>query len=54
MFYESKDFSAEMVLWTGADQGILETGGPVRWRSPKPSAEGASAGGGPPQKILKN
>jgi len=29
-------------------------GGPVRGRSPEPSAEGTSAGEGPPQKILKN
>jgi len=32
-------------------------GGPVRGRSPEPSAEGASAGGGSgglPQRILKN
>jgi len=37
----------------GADPGILERGA-VRGRSLKPSAEGASAGGGLPQKILKN
>jgi len=39
----------------GADPGILERGA-VRERSPEPSAEGASAGGGSgghPQKILK-
>jgi len=41
---------------TGADPGILERGA-VRGRSPEPSVEGASAGGGLgglPQKILKN
>jgi len=37
-----------------ADPGILERWGPVRGWSPEPSAEGASAGGVPPQKILKN
>jgi len=43
---------------TGTDPGILERG-TGKGRSPEPSAEGASAGGGsgglgPPQKILKN
>jgi len=41
----------------GVDPGILERGGPVRGRSPEPSAESASAGGGSgglPQNILKN
>jgi len=41
---------------TGADPGILESGGPVRVK-PELSTEGASAGegsGGLPQKILKN
>jgi len=47
------------VQWSGsgADPRIMENGGPVRGRSPEPSAEGASAGGGSgglPQKILKN
>jgi len=41
----------------GRIQEFLERGDPVRGRSPEPSAEGASAGGGSgslPQKNLKN
>jgi len=41
-------------LTPGADPGILERGGPVRGRSPEPSAEGGGGFGGLPQKILKN
>jgi len=41
----------------GADPGILEMGGPVKGRSPEPSAEGPSAGGGswgpPPENFEK-
>jgi len=42
--------------WDGA-QGLIQEfwkGGAVRGRSPEPSTEGARAGGGLPQKILKN
>jgi len=41
------------ILFRGGSRNLGNGGGAVKGQSPEPSAEGASAGGGPPQKNFE-